>query len=53
MDTSDIKQGFIFSILILALVCVIIHSMDFFGCFNHCQRNRITPEHLEESNDLP
>ena len=57
MDPSDLKEIFILLVLFFAILCVIFHTIEFFGCLDCCKdflcKRSINQINVEDSQRIP
>ena len=57
MEHSDIKEVFILFILFMAILCVLFHIIEFFGCLDCCKnyfcKQSMNQNNSEYSQEIP
>ena len=57
MEHSDIKEVFILFVLFMAILCVLFHIIEFFGCLDCCKnyfcKQSMNQFNSESSQEIP
>ena len=57
MEHSDIKEVFILFVLFMAILCVLFHIIEFFGCLDCCKnyfcKQSMNQNNSEYSQEIP